>query len=51
MGKYGKYPKLLQSVSLEDLVSCGMKIEFTGECKSEEHIPLVDPLLSIAFIT
>ena len=45
----GKYPKLLRSVSLEDLVFCGTKIEFTGHGKSEEYIPPVDPLLFNCF--
>ena len=46
---YGKYPELLQSVSLKNLVFCRTKIEFTDDSKSEEHIPLVDPLLLNCF--
>ena len=46
---YGKYPELLQSASLKNLVFCRTKIEFTDDSKSEEHIPLVDPLLLNCF--
>ena len=46
---YEKYPELLQSVSLEDLVFCGMKIEFTDIGKLEEYILPVDPLLFDCF--
>ena len=42
---YGKHPQLLQSVSLEDLVLCGTKIEFTDDGKSDEYIPPFDRLL------
>ena len=46
---YGRYPDLLQSVFLEDLVFCETKIELTDDRKSEGYIPLVDPLLFNCF--
>ena len=46
---YAKHLELLQSVSLEDLVYCGTKMEFTDDGKSEEYIPPVDPLLFNCF--
>ena len=46
---YAKHPELLQSVSLEDLVFCGTKMEFIDDGKSKEYIPPVDPLLFNCF--
>ena len=46
---YGKYPELLQSVSLEDLLFCRTKIELTDNGKPKEYIPPVDPLLFNCF--
>ena len=48
---YGKYPELLQSVSLEDLLFCRTKIELTDNSKSKEYIPQLILCCLIAFST
>ena len=46
---YGKYPELLQNVTLEDLIFRGMDLKFTDESSQKEFIPSVDPLLFNSF--